>query len=424
MSRLRLGGPAAIPVALTVAVLLRVALGLHFNVAPGLAGGEVQRGFEFYGQMADGLLTDRGMSWVFYESLGEKFANRAPLYPLLLAGVRSVAGTPGIVACILAQAVVGGLACRLPGLLAARWGGRRADLTAVWITALWPYWAVTDTGMVEHVLFAPLVGATVLVVLRAMDTGTSARAVGAGLLAGFTCLARLTFGLALPFLAVLMLVRTRSLRPALLFTLGVVVVLTPWVLRNHAVVGSYTVGTDGARALWLGSHPALFEYYPAHSVDRSEQRILRRLDVAERAELRGHAADEVAQAGVFRQWALERHAAAPGAVAWGSLRKVAALWSPVYNPLQLGESQRDLPKLVVFGLSIGVLAFGVGWCSLRSPAFRLDAPVLVAVALGFSLAAGAFWGQSRYLAPLHGVGIAAVATWMGSRRDGAGSLAA
>jgi hypothetical protein len=47
------------------------------------------------------------------------------------------------------------------------------------------------------------------------------------------------------------------------------------------------------------------------------------------------------------------------------------------------------------------------------------------MAASFTLVAVVFWGQSRYLAPLHGVGIAAAAAWIATpsrpSRPGVGS---
>jgi hypothetical protein len=54
------------------------------------------------------------------------------------------------------------------------------------------------------------------------------------------------------------------------------------------------------------------------------------------------------------------------------------------------------------------------------PGLRADLPVTVAVVLGFVLVAAVFWGQPRYLAPLHGLGVAATAAWLAVRRPGRG----
>lgn len=414
MSSALLRSPA---LAVLAAFLVRAILGwgLGTSIAPGINGGEVQRGFEFYGLMADGLLSGEGMSWVFYEGLGEKFANRAPLFPALIAAVRAVAGTPGIVACILVQAAVGAAGCLVPWALARRWRDERAGLWAVWCAALWPYWALVDTAMVEHVVFTPLVGLSVLFVAQARDDDRTRPVLLAGVFSGLVCLARLTFGLALPFLALALLRSRAGFRGAALYTVVVCAVLAPWVVRNHDVVGKYTVGTDGGRALWLGSHPSLFDYYPERSVDRSEQVILRAIPAEDRAELMAVREDEVLQAAVFQRWAVDRCRSAPGEVAWGALRKSSALFSPVYNPLQFSSRAKDAARVLVFAGSLlaALIAFAAGL--IRTPTVRRDLPVVLSVALGFTLSAALFWGQSRYLAPLHGVGIAAIGVWIAQR---------
>jgi hypothetical protein len=46
---------------------------------------------------------------------------------------------------------------------------------------------------------------------------------------------------------------------------------------------------------------------------------------------------------------------------------------------------------------------------------RADLPAILAVAASFTIVAAVFWGQSRYLAPLHQFAIAAAAAWLAAR---------
>jgi hypothetical protein len=52
---------------------------------------------------------------------------------------------------------------------------------------------------------------------------------------------------------------------------------------------------------------------------------------------------------------------------------------------------------------------------------RADLAPCGAAALAFTAVAAAFWGQSRYLAPLHGLAIAAAASWLVSRARRSGA---
>ena len=400
-ARLRL---AALGPAMFAAFVVRVAAGLLLNVQDG-----AQRGFPFYGAMADNVLSGHGLAWNFYSDLGEKWANRGPLYPLLVAAVRAVAGRASAVPVIVVQAAIGAAACAVTAALARRWGGARAALAAVWIAALWPYSIVPDTALIEHVLFAPLVVLSVLLTLDAASGGSARRGLLAGATAGLATLARLTFGPAIALLAACALPRG-GLRVAATIALGAAAALAPWVLRNHSVTGAWTVGTDSGRALWVGNMPATFRHYPAESIDVGERDLLDRLTSAEWAELRAQNRDEVAQDRLFRARAVASISGRPLEAAWCGLRKAAALWSPVMNPGPVSPE-----KAVVFFVSMALLVAGALAAAARVPALRADLPVCIGVAVTFTAMAFVFWGESRYAAPLHGIGIAGAAAWLGTR---------
>jgi 4-amino-4-deoxy-L-arabinose transferase-like glycosyltransferase len=383
--------------------------------------------------MADGLFTDRGMGWRFYQSLGYKMANRAPLYPLLLWAIRRVAEAWSGPATIIVQSAVGAFGCLAPYLLGRRFGGRLAARWALVGCAFWPYFVVIDSTLVEHVLYAPLFVLSVWLVMRTRDLpkpASSRSGIGtawaAGVACGLTALTRLTFGLALPFLALSVLLRSRQRRTAfwktVCLTLGVCLVLLPWGLRNQAAVGSFTVGTDGGRALWLSNAPGTFDHYPGHSIDVTEYHLLESMPQPRMDELLALADDEVAQNREFLQRALANIGARPGVTAWGGLRKLGALWSPVYNPAPIRPGavhhMKAASHLVTFVLLLG----GVGMGLLFEPRIRADLPVILAATIGIVAPAVLFWGQTRYLAPIHGVGIALAAAggcayWRQRRRS-------
>jgi hypothetical protein len=389
--------------AAAAAAAVRIVLGLSVNVVDG-----VQRGFPFYGGMARHLVDGEGLYWWFYFGLGAKWANRGPLYPLTLAGLYELDATPAVAVCV--QSVLGGVACLAPAALAWRWSGSRGAVAAAWAAALWPYAALNDSAMVEHVLYAPLALVAVLAVLRARDRPTAGRALAAGMLCGVTVLVRLTFGLALPFLAATLLARRAWLRNGLLMAAGVAVVLLPWVVRNHGVVGSWTVGTDSGRALWNGNNPETFSHYPAGSIDESERKAWYGLPAAVRRPILDLTGDEVAQDRIFLGRAGANIAADPAGAAWGGVRKASALWSLVHNPgpapwwKRLGHGGPFLLLLLASGAAV-----------VRVPRMRADVTVPLAALAAFTLTAGVFWGQTRYLAPLHGLGLAAAGALVGAR---------
>lgn len=398
---------------LLIAFVLRAAAGFELNLDP---QGHV-RGFPFYGQMADGVLSGRGLGWEFYQSLGYKLANRAPLYPLMLAAVKACAGAAQGPAIVLVQSLLGALGCLAPAYLALRWGGALAGRCALVVAALWPYGIVIDSSLVEHVLFAPLTVASLALVLAARDERASpVRALVAGLVSGLTVLTRVTFGLALPFLALSLLPPRRGLLRAALLTVGVAVVIAPFVVRNHAVVGRYTIGTDGGRALWLSNAPGTFDHYPDDSIDVTEVELLLALPDSRIDALRALSHDEIAQDALFREMALENIAADPAATMAGALRKLGALWSPVYNPDPVHVTTAHHVKIVVHFVTFCLLVAAALSGVAAVPAVRVDLPAVLGLFAGFVVPAMIFWGQTRYLAPLHGVGIALGAAAFAARR--------
>ncbi|MCE9636395.1 MAG: hypothetical protein K8T90_11885 [Planctomycetes bacterium] len=401
---------------LPLAVAFALRCGAGFLVAPTDQG---LRGFDFYGYMADNLVGGRGLRWAFYEGLGWKYANRAPLYPLLVAAVRWVFGTPARTVLIVAQSLVGSGAVACTALLAFRWGGRRAALVALWIGALWPYSILADTGLVEHVVYAPLCILAAWAAASASDPAPlgDRRALRAGLLFGVATLARLTFAVTTPLLAFCVL-RRQGLRAALVASAAMALVLAPWVARNHEAVGHWTLGTDSGRALWVGNSAITYEKYPAESIDEGERELFRRMDPALAAEIRGLASEEVAQDARFREIAVAAIVADPLGSLVRAGRRMCALWSVVYNP-----GPTSAAKLAIYAASFCALLLAACAGIAVQPRMRADLPVILSFAASFTLVAAVFWGQPRYLAPLHGLGVAAGAAWVARRPGRSGSVA-
>lgn len=374
------------------------------------AQGTVHRGFDFYGFMADHVVEGRGLVWSFYDGLGDKWANRAPLYPLVLAAARWAAGPGSVLAEVLLQAALGAIACLVPAALARRWAGERGAMAAAWIAAAWPYSVVLDTAMVEHVVYAPLVGLALLAALRARESERVASSLWAGAAAGAATLARLTYPATAVLVAATLLGRPRSAARIALFAAGAAAAILPWMARNESVTGRFVLGTDGGRALWVGNSAGLFAIYPERSIDDAERARFREFSAEEWSALRAENDDEAAQDALFRARAAREIRERPAEVAWGGLRKAAALWSPIMNP-----GPASAMKRAAFAAGTLALLAACAAAVVSVPRLRADLPVLGATALSFTLVAAVFWGESRYVAPLHPPALAAAAAWLASR---------
>jgi hypothetical protein len=275
---------------------------------------------------------------------------------------------------------------------------------------LWPYSVSQDVGLVEHVVHAPLCVLACWATLRATDGGAR-QAFAAGVVSALAVLARLTFTVTAPFLA-LVAVRRRGPAAGLALVAGFAAIMTPWILRNVDATGHAVIGTDGGRALWVGNAPATFLHYPAASIDEGERELFRRLGPEGMAGLRSLAADEVAQDARFRSMAVDAMSADPAGTAWRALRKAGALWSPVHNPGPAAPA-----KQLIFAATIVPLLAGAAAAAATCGRLRADLPAVFAVAGSVTLSAMTFWGQSRYLAPLHGIALAMIAAWLARRPE-------
>ncbi|MCB1003883.1 MAG: glycosyltransferase family 39 protein [Acidimicrobiales bacterium] len=157
--------------------------------------------------------------------------------------------------------VAGTLTIWFTALLAERWIGTRARVTAAWLVALWPSLIFyTSTAHTETAFTPVLLGAYLLAGSRTRDV-PDRNWLLAGLLVGLGVLFRAPgiIGLAAPVLAL----RVRrgswsaSWRPALratgLVLAGAAVLLVPWTIRNGVQVGIWSPGsTSNASALCFG----------------------------------------------------------------------------------------------------------------------------------------------------------------------------
>lgn len=123
------------------------------------------------------------------------------------------------------------------GVLGRRLGDWRTGVAAAWIAAAYPNLWMND-GLVMSESVSVLAVSVTLLVAHDILTADGQIRLGSvallGLLAGLSTLARSELGLLIPALVVLLVVRTRTWRPAVLFVVGAVLALGPWVGFNLA----------------------------------------------------------------------------------------------------------------------------------------------------------------------------------------------
>jgi hypothetical protein len=179
---------------------------------------------------------------------GSPSALRPPLYPLALAGTYELTGARwgagrvlGVLLGVLSVALLFAVASRLLPRAAALWA---AGLAAVFPPLTW-----LAAGLAVENLFVPLVLGATLALLRLRDRRAPRDAVLAGALIGLAAMTRSNgIVLVLPALllvAGLTLPPRRRLAVAGVLLAAVVVVLTPWTVRNADVLGGlHPLGTQ------------------------------------------------------------------------------------------------------------------------------------------------------------------------------------
>jgi 4-amino-4-deoxy-L-arabinose transferase-like glycosyltransferase len=324
---------------------------------------------------------------------------RAPAYPLFLVAIGAGTGvhdaSPARVK--IAQAVLGGVAVWLIGLIALRAAGPRAGVAGAALATVYPPLVWIGAYVFSETLYTVLALATVHLLDRAMDRvrdAHSARAGGAlvlvaGLLAGVAVLTRPAMLFFLP-LAVLWLAWRRLTVLALAFVVATVAVIAPWTARNYRAYDRFVlVASEGGVTFWTGNHPlAIGEGDLAANPD------IKRAEIAFRAARPGLTAEEL-EPHYYRE-ALAHIVEHPG---WwlGLLARKAFYTIVPIGPSYTLHSTRYLvatwiPYALILGLAIA--GWPAIWRSARRPVGLL---LLAASAVLVSLV---FFPQERFRIPV------------------------
>jgi 4-amino-4-deoxy-L-arabinose transferase-like glycosyltransferase len=374
-------------------LLLRLAIPAVRGIEDHHAGG-----YDFYVEMADHLRAGEGLYRTLPYGHGDRFAIRTPVYPLVLAALRSLGGLfPWSVA--LLGALCGAAVIGVVGLTADRLFGRRAALAAATVLALWPHAVMHDSALQDTALYTALFALAMASCLRLADEDSTERmrtsfVLGlAGVLAVLTRVALLPSVLMLcvwPLVTATRAGRGRALSLAAVSVFVVVAGLAPWLARNARVLGAPVMTSDTGRSLWLGNNPQTFSVYPERSIDRAEERAWAAIPEATRAEARALASRELESDAWFRARALDWMRANPGEAFTGGLRKAWASYSPRFNPA--GSAAKQIVHALAWTPAALLAILGI-WRHRRRR--RVLAPIGFSVLL-LAMQSAVFFGHSAY----------------------------
>ena len=335
---------------------------------------------------------------------------RPPFYPLFLAACSLV--TTAVVPFVqILQSLLGGaqvvIAFRTVSLVSCA----RGALVAAALIAFCPHLIFLSAFLYTETVFAFLLWAGVYFFVRAGSQGArragSLLAVSAILL-GLAALTRPTVLMLAPVMAALLLLGPRfgfatapkvAMRRFLVFAGVFLAVVAPWMLRNLAVHGEFTLAPrHGAFILAFGNSPQLLGVYEAETVD---EYYSRQNSLTAQFEVDGGLPKS--------EWLVEPiHFVRYDTARWLQLElyKVRHFWTPWVNPMLYSAS------VVAVSAAYTVPVFLLGLFGLwrllerRSP---LGRPLLVVIGIGFLTGGLIFHTQVRYRVPFVDIALALAA---------------
>ena len=246
------------PSAALTAVLLLIAAAWRIGSAACFAHRVPAGDALSYLTLSDGLMSGEGLR-IYEPYIGSTLlAFYPPVYPLLLAGWRIVAGGSTLSLVVL-NLVVDATAAILLYRLATMLGRREAGRSAAWLYLIWPSVLLSAPLAQKEGLCALLVIALAIAWWRAIQAPGWRTAGLVGAIAGVLALTQpglaplgVLFGAILVPLASVRRIAGVGWRAAPF----AIAALLPWWLRNWAALGAFVpLTTAGAISLWVGNNP-------------------------------------------------------------------------------------------------------------------------------------------------------------------------
>jgi 4-amino-4-deoxy-L-arabinose transferase-like glycosyltransferase len=322
-------------------------------------------------------------------------AERAPLFPLALAGLAKLGLADGDLR--LLGLLTGAGTIVVVGLLGRRLAGDRAGLMAAGLAAVYPTLIAADGALMTESLYGFLGGLALLLAYRLLEAQTLGRALALGAVLGVAAHARAEALLLLILLLVPLLRRPGGLRSAGAVCVACALVLVPWTARNWvefdrpvliATEGGETLAGANCEKVYYGGRIGTWEVSCVHFSGR------------------GNEAEELNQAGHDGIRYAREHV---GRVPVVAAARVARTWS-LFHPFQLPEGRRAWVMHLGVGMYFLMIPLAVyGFVLLRRrrvPVWVLMAP-FITVTLTALLAYGAV--RFRHSAELSLTVLAAVA---------------
>jgi glycosyltransferase involved in cell wall biosynthesis/4-amino-4-deoxy-L-arabinose transferase-like glycosyltransferase len=148
------------------------------------------------------------------------------------------------------------------------------------IFALEPYTAYTVAQPLSEALFLFLFLGGILMLRRAFEREAITLLFGAGVLLGLGALVRPIALYLIPLIVLVLLVlrfKQKLFLASVLFSFGALLVLSPWMIRNHEAFGTWALSTKGPYTLYFYDAEELLRYKEGLTSGEAYQKLLARV---------------------------------------------------------------------------------------------------------------------------------------------------
>jgi 4-amino-4-deoxy-L-arabinose transferase-like glycosyltransferase len=204
------------------------------------------------------------------ENYGE--ARRPPLYPLLLTAVYFLFGH-SIMALQIIQSVIGSLTCAAVYLIGRTLFSQLPGIIAAVLAGFYPY-SVFYTGMIlSETLYAFMITATILAVIRTIDSFNYWNWLITGVFLALTSLCKPVFLIFIPFYIVWFIFSEKgssySIKAGAIALLGMAMTVLPWTFRNYSYYGGFLLISTGAHDFWMTNNDMAMQLETLPEMDES-----------------------------------------------------------------------------------------------------------------------------------------------------------
>jgi len=333
----------------------------HFNDEPG------------YDQIAINLIQKKG----FFINIPEMFisnskptAMREPLYPIFLAGCYKIFGHNLLIVKIL-QAGVDCITAVFIYLISQQiFSNRSISLLAVFLFAIYIPEVTFVPRLLQITFFTMTLVIFIYSLLKSQENPSFRNFLLAGLLLGISILSKATVQFFIIFLFFWIIFKFRKnkklfLNSILAISIGVILSITPWSLRNYFLFKAFIPGsTAGGYNLFIGNdfktQGAAFTLLPSMIDESLKKELLK--------------SNEHEQDLIFRHEALKRIKNEPQKFIFLSIKKFFRFW------FNLGYGRpSSLNSYMVAGLNFLLIILSVAGFFKRPEAFRKALPIFLLI---------------------------------------------